>query len=168
MEARARILGHPIHQMLIVFPLGLLATSFFFDLASLFLPGKAAGLANASFLMIAAGVVGGLAAAVFGLIDWLAIPADTRAKAIGMWHGGANVTVVGLFAASWLLRRPAPAAPPAAALVLSGVAVVLALVAGWLGGELVNRLGVGIDDGAHLDAPSSLRGPATVRARDQG
>jgi hypothetical protein len=39
--------------------------------------------------------------------------------------------------------------------------VVLALVAGWLGGELVNRLGVGIDDGANLDAQSSLRGPAT-------
>lgn len=163
MEARARILGHPIHQMLIVFPLGLLATSFFFDLASRFLPTQAAGLAHASFLMIAAGVVGGLAAAVFGLIDWLAIPAGTRAKAIGMWHGGANVIVVGLFAASWLLRRPAPGAPPMAAIVLSGVAMVLALVAGWLGGELVNRLGVGIDDGAHLDAQSSLRGPATVK-----
>jgi len=160
MEARARFLGHPIHQMLIVFPLGLLATSFFFDLASCFLPAQAASLANASFLMIAAGVIGGLAAALFGLIDWLAIPADTRAKAIGLWHGGANVIVVGLFAASWLLRRPAPAAPPMAAIVLSGLAVVLALLAGWLGGELVNRLGVGIDDGAHLDAPSSLRGPA--------
>jgi uncharacterized membrane protein len=159
MEARARILGHPIHQMLIVFPLGLLATSFFFDLASRFLPAQAAGLASASFLMIAAGVIGGLAAALFGLIDWLAIPADTRAKLVGMWHGGANVLVVGLFAASWLLRKPSPSAPPTAAVVLSGVAVALALIAGWLGGELVNRLGVGIDDGANLDAPSSLRGP---------
>jgi hypothetical protein len=36
--------------------------------------------------------------------------------------------------------------------------LLLGAVAGWLGGELVDRLGVGVDDGAHLDAPSSLSG----------
>ncbi|MDQ3283393.1 MAG: DUF2231 domain-containing protein [Acidobacteriota bacterium] len=156
MEARAKILGHPIHQMLIPFPLGLLATSFFFDIAY-YVFGNAQ-LAIVAFWMILAGVIGGLAAAVFGLIDWLAIPAGTRAKAIGMWHGGGNVMVVALFIAGWFLRRPDPATPPIAAVVLSGVAVGLSLVTGWLGGELVDRLGVGVDDGAHLDAPSSLSG----------
>lgn len=156
MEARAKLLGHPIHQMLIVFPLGLLATSFFFDLIHVF--AHVEGMAIASFWMIAAGIIGGLAAAVFGLIDWLAIPDGTRAKAVGMWHGGGNVVVVGLFAASWLLRRPTPAAPPLAPIVLSAIAVALALVTGWLGGELVDRLGVGVDEAAHLNAPSSLRG----------
>jgi hypothetical protein len=39
---------------------------------------------------------------------------------------------------------------------LSFAGVLLALGTGWLGGELVARLGVGVDDGAHLDAPSSL------------
>jgi uncharacterized membrane protein len=163
-EARAKVLGHPIHQMLIVFPLGLLATSFFFDLIYLF--AHVDGLAAASFWMIAAGIIGGLVAAVFGLVDWLAIPAGTRAKAVGMWHGGGNVVVVGIFAASWLLRRPSPAAPPVVTIVLSGVAVAIALVTGWLGGELVDRLGVGVDDGAHVDAPSSLSGrPASDRVR---
>jgi hypothetical protein len=38
------------------------------------------------------------------------------------------------------------------------VALALGTVAAWLGGELVDRLGVGVDDGAHLDAPSSLSG----------
>ena len=42
------------------------------------------------------------------------------------------------------------------ALVLSFAGFVLAGVTGWLGGELVDRLGVGVDDGAHLDAPNSL------------
>lgn len=161
MEARAKLLGHPIHQMLIVFPLGLLATSFFFDLFYLFRGVQS--LASASFWMIAAGIIGGLAAAVFGLIDWLAIPSGTRAKAIGLWHGGGNVVVVVLFAASWILRRPAPAAPPTSAIILSALGVAIALVTGWLGGELVDRLGVGVDDGANLNAPSSLSGPAVGR-----
>lgn len=162
MEARAKILGHPIHQMLIVFPLGLLATSFFFDLARIFLHNDQFGVV--SQWMIFAGVIGGLVAAVFGLIDWLAIPNGTRAKNIGMLHGFGNVIVTGLFAASWFLRRPNPAEPPLVTVVLSAVAVCLALVTGWLGGELVDRLGVGVDDGAHLDAPSSLSGrPASDR-----
>jgi hypothetical protein len=43
--------------------------------------------------------------------------------------------------------------------------VALASVTAWLGGELVERLGVAVDDGAHLDAPSSLSGqPASAMA----
>ena len=156
MEAKAKLFGHPIHQMLIVFPLGLLAMSFFFDLGGL-ATGRP-GLGVAAYYMIAAGIISGLVAAVFGLIDWLAIPSGTRAKAIGLWHAGGNVVVLALFAASWWLRRGTAELPPTAAIVLSGLAVGLALVTGWLGGELVDRLGVGVDEGAHLNAPSSLSG----------
>ena len=160
MEARAKILGHPIHQMLIVFPLGLLATSFFFDIA--FLLSHENQLATVAFCMILAGVIGRLVATVFGLIDWLAIPAGTRAKAIGLWHGGGNVVVVVLFIASWFLRRPSPSEPATVAIILSAIGVGIALMTGWMGGELVGRLGVGVSEGAHLDAPSSLSGrPAT-------
>lgn len=131
MEARAKILGHPIHQMLIVFPLGLLATSFFFDLVGLVT--KNSQLFTVAFWMIIAGIIGGLAAAMFGLVDWLAIPSGTRAKAIGLWHGVGNVVVVALFAASWFLRRPDLPAPAMVTIVLSAIAVGLALVTGWLG-----------------------------------
>src|SRR5205823_9624826 len=94
--------------------------------------------------------------------DWLAIPSGTRAKAIGLWHGAGNVVVVLLFAGSWFLRRGTPNSPGTPALVLSFAGVALALVTGWLGGELVDRLGVGVDDGAHLDSPNSLsRRPAS-------
>jgi uncharacterized membrane protein len=62
-----------------------------------------------------------------------------------------------LFAISWLLRAGAESwAPNALALVCSFAAVVLAVATGWLGGELVERLGIGVDEGANLDAPSSL------------
>lgn len=155
-----RLLGHPIHQVLIVFPLGLLATATVFDIV---------GLASSnpewfriSFWMIAAGIIGGLMAAVFGLADWSSIPANTRAKQIGLLHGGGNVIVLSLFAASWFLRRPAPDTPSTGAFVLSFAGVLLVLLTAWLGGELVVRLGVGVDQGAHVNAPSSLSGrPAT-------
>ena len=157
MEARAKLLGHPIHQMLIVFPLGVLGMSLFFDLIGLATDRPT--LLQASFAMIAAGILTGLLAAVFGLIDFLAIPAGTRAKRLGALHGGGNVIVVVLFAASWLLRRSSPSAPGTLPIVLSAIAVALALVTGWLGGELVDRLSIGVDDGANPNAPSSLSGP---------
>ena len=157
MESRAKLFGHPIHQMLVVFPLGLLATAVVFDLVALAL---AQGYwSEIAYPMIAAGVVTGLLAAPFGAVDWLAIPSGTRAKRVGAIHGLGNVVVVLLFAGSWLMRRDAPAAPDQVALALSFVGGGIALITGWLGGELVDRLSVGVDDGAHVDAPSSLRTP---------
>jgi uncharacterized membrane protein len=166
MESRAKFLGHPVHPMLIVFPLGLLATAVIFDIVGLV--RGSTSLFMASYWMIAAGVIGGLLSAVFGLIDWLAIPSGTRAKAIGFWHGAGNVLVVALFAISWLLRRPNPTDPPSEALALSLIAVLIALVTGWLGGELVDRLGVGVDDGANLNAPNSLSSRPATAEKDTG
>jgi uncharacterized membrane protein len=159
MESRAKALGHPIHQMLIPFPFGLLATAVIFDIIYLLVgnPATANTMSLVAFWMIAAGIVGGLVAAPFGLIDYLAIPAGTRAKSVGLLHGVANLCVLILFALSLWMRYNAPAhQPPTTALVLSFAAFVIAGAAGWLGGELVTRLSVGMDDGAHLDAPNSL------------
>lgn len=163
MRDGAKLLGHPIHQMLIPFPLGVLGMSFFFDIG--WLISKSGSIGIVSYWMIFGGVIAGLIAAVFGFIDWLAIPSGTRAKFIGAWHGIGNVGVVLLFIGSWLLRRSDPEVPPIAAIVLSAIAVCTALVTGWLGGELVDRLAIGVDEGAHADAPSSLSGrPAHERA----
>ena len=154
MESRARLLGHPVHQMLIVFPLGLLGMAVIFDIIRLIF--GATGLASSSYHMIAAGVITGLLAAVFGFIDWLAIPSGTRAKRIGVWHAIGNVTIVVLFAISWWLRRGDPADPSTLAFVLGLVGLLLALAPTRQGGELVDRLGVGVYDNANVDAPSSL------------
>jgi len=157
----ARFLGHPIHQALIAFPLGLLGGAVLFDIVAIVISSP--GLLQASYYMIAAGVISGLVAAPFGLVDWLGIPSGTRAKFIGAVHGLGNVVVLVLFAASWLLRRPDAVGPSGSALGFSGAGLLLALVTGWLGGELVDRLGVGVDEGAHVNAPSSLSGrPAGV------
>ena len=167
MESRAKILGHPIHQMLIPFPFGLLGTAAIFDLVYLLWGNPT--MATVSYWMIAAGIIGGLVAAPFGLIDWMAIPQGTRARSVGAVHGLGNVLVLLLFAGSWWLRRdaaPTPYAPGTFALLLSFAGFALAGVTGWLGGELVDRLSVGVDDGAHVNAPSSLTDrPASEQAR---
>jgi uncharacterized membrane protein len=168
MESKFRILGHGAHPILIVFPLGLLATAAIFDI--IYLIRGNPQWTVLSFWLIAAGVIGGLVAAVPGLVDWYYIPSETRAKSVGLIHGIGNVVVVGLFGASWLLRRKVggpgvfdqAGAPTSAALVLSFAGVLLALFTGWLGGELVERLGIAIHPGAHPNAPNSLSGrPAT-------
>jgi uncharacterized membrane protein len=158
--------------MLIPFPFGLLSTAVIFDIVYLFVsdPTTETTLSVVSFWMIAAGIIGGLIAAPFGLIDYLAIPQGTRAKSVGLLHGVGNVFVLILFAVSLWLRYSAPAIvlthqPTTVALVLSFAAFVLAGATGWLGGELVDRLGVGVDDGANLDAPNSLTTSSAHGAR---
>jgi uncharacterized membrane protein len=148
--------------MLIVFPLGLLATGVAFDIVGLVQGDSSWYLI--SYWLIASGIIGGLLAAVFGLIDWIGIPSGTQAKRIGLLHGGTNAVVVLLFIVSWFMRASAANSPSSGALTLSFIGVALALVGGWLGGELVDRLGIGVDEGAHPDAPSSLSNrPAAER-----
>jgi uncharacterized membrane protein len=154
MESKVKFAGHPVHPMLIVFPLGLLSTAVIFDIVYL-ISGNSQWTVVA-YYMIGAGIIGGLAAAVFGWLDWVAIPSGTRARRIGLWHGVGNVVVLALFILSWVLRRETVEVPPTGAIVAGLSAVVIAVVTAWLGGELVDRLGVGVDDGAHLDSPSSL------------
>jgi len=156
MEARAKLFGYSIHQMLIVLPLGLLVGAIIFDIVSFIAGGMQ--WRTVSYWLIALGVLSGLLAAVFGFADWTKIPAGTRAKRVGSAHGLGNVVVVGLFIISWFLRGGPTHQPTALAYILSFVGGGIALVTGWLGGELVDRLGVGVDDGASLDAPSSLSG----------
>jgi uncharacterized membrane protein len=155
MESRIQMFGHALHPILIVFPLGLLATAVIFDVVYLVAENSAMG--TVAYWMVVAGVIGGLAAGLLGWLDWLAIPPGTRAKRIGLLHGLGNVVVLLLFVGSWWFRRGDPlGAPDTIALVLSFAGAGLALLTGWLGGELVQRLGVSVHTGAHLNASSSL------------
>ena len=106
MDSRAKLLGHPIHQMLIVFPLGLLITAVIFDIV--YFATDAPGFATVAYWNILGGIIGGLLAGIFGFIDWLAIPQGTRAKRIGMMHGIGNVVVLVLFIVAWALRSDDP------------------------------------------------------------
>ena len=155
MDARAKFLGHHIHPILIVFPLGLLSTAVIFEIIYYVTGGRT--FADTAYWMMISGVVGGVVAALFGWIDWSAIPRGTRAKSVGLMHGGANATALLLFFISWYLRHSGQTTEPTIlASVLAFAGFGLAGVGGWLGGELVERLGIGVHPGANPDAPSSL------------
>lgn len=154
MKAKARFLGHPIHQMLIVFPLGLLGTAIVFDV--IFLVTQELTMANVAYWMISAGLIGALLAIPFGIVDYTKIPPRTRAKRIGLLHGLGNGIVSMFFVLSWLLRGP-DIEPSGLAMACSFAGLALALITAWLGGELVSRLGIGVYNDASPNAVSSLK-----------
>lgn len=158
MESRAKFLGHPVHQMLIPIPAGLFIVAAVLDICDTFI--DASWIPTVTFWNIALGVIAALVAAVFGFADWTKIPSGTRAKRVGSFHGLGNLIAVVLFATSAYLRIGLPQYQgTGVTLALEVVAFALLGVTAWLGGELVDRMGVGVDDGAHLDAPNSLRAP---------
>jgi uncharacterized membrane protein len=154
MESKAKIFGHAIHPILIVFPLGLLGTAAIFD--AIYLATLNRTWSTVSFWMIVAGLIGGLVAALFGLIDWVNIPANTRAKSIGLYHAIVMDVALILFAVGLYLRWSTPEVPPTIATVCSFAGLACALIGGWFGGELVERLGVSVFPEANLNAPNSL------------
>ncbi len=155
MRSHARLLGHPIHQMLVPIPLGMFFVGVALDIAQRFLGTN--WIPTVSFWDLSIGVAAALIAAIFGVVDLIAIPDNTRAKRVGALHAIGNVIVVSCVAVALLIRYERALSPaPGLALALEVAALLLASVTGWLGGELVDRLGVGVEDNANLDAPSSL------------
>ena len=158
MRSKVEVAGHALHPMLVAFPLGLLGTSVVWDICAL--ATHRAQWGTIAYWSIVAGIVSGLCAAIPGFVDWLSIPAGTRAKAIGVYHLVLNVVVLTLFAVSLAARHAAPEGYPLAGFgrMLPGwIGVALAVVSAWLGGELVETLGISVREDANPDAPSSLR-----------
>lgn len=153
MNRSVRFLGHPVHQMLVVFPAGLLLTAFLVDAWYLVWPN--AELARLNHWLLPLGLAAGAAAAPFGFLDWRRLPHPSRARRVGAFHGLGNALALLLFLASWLMREEG-AATPWTALLASLAAGGLMLITAWLGGELVSRLGVGVYEDAHTDASNSL------------
>jgi uncharacterized membrane protein len=143
--------------MLVVVPLGLFIGAVVFD--AIYLWRGSPTIATVGYWNIAGGILGGLLAAVFGLIDWLAIPAGTRAKRIGLWHASSNViAILGFAGVLWTRYSSGHLATTSGLFTIEVIALLVGAIGGWLGGELVDRLGVGVDTGANLDAPNSISG----------
>ncbi len=156
MKSRAGIAGHPIHPMLVPFPIALWIFSLASDFIYLFGFGGPVWKDIALYTIVA-GVGGGLAAAVPGYLDYRGITEPLTAK-IAERHMIINVSLVVLFSINVLLRLstgPHAIAP----VVLSVVGVAGLAISGWLGGELVYVKGVGVQD---RQLPS--KAPAKQRA----
>lgn len=154
MQTRATVARHPLHPMLVVFPLGLWLTGVAFDITTLVTGGPTPRLV--AFYLIAAGIPGALLAAVPGFIDYISLPG--RTGRVATWHMGLMLAALAVFLASFLLRTrwgeswvPGGSTLPQA---LSIAGAVVLIVSGWLGGHLVYVHRVGVDEGpARRDEP---------------
>jgi uncharacterized membrane protein len=141
-RSTAKIGGHPIHPMLIPFPIvcfiGVLVTDI------VFLNNHVHGWATASRYLLAIGIVMGLLAALAGLTDFFGDKRIQGSDAIK--HMLANVTAVVLEIINFFVRLHTDAPIGGIGIVLSVIVVLILLYSGWKGGDLVFRHGIGVRD----------------------
>ncbi|CAN5720792.1 DUF2231 domain-containing protein [soil metagenome] len=145
MSSKASIAGHPVHPMLISFPLALWTTSFVAD--GIYYLWHNSSLLLISKFLLAAGCLGAIAAAIPGIIDWSAIR-NSKVKGIANWHALLNVVALIIFGTSLFLRMKVGAPWVNYSLkipfLLSLGGVILISISGWLGGALSFEHGVGV------------------------
>jgi uncharacterized membrane protein len=141
MKTKAGIAGHPLHPMLVVFPIGLWVFSFAADL--IYVSTHNTTWVAIAYYAIAGGIIGALAAAVPGAIDLYSITRG-QTRRTGVWHMLINLTVLVLFAVNFW-QRSYTRELTSGLIWLSGISVALLAVSGWLGGEMVYRQGVAVE-----------------------
>jgi uncharacterized membrane protein len=147
--------GHPFHPMLVTLPIGAWLCSVVFDVAS-HVATEGAPLATGARWLLAVGVLGALAAAAVGFLDFFLIPAGTHAHRVALTHMVLNLTVTVAFALDFVWRLGDHAqATPVGPMVLSIVALAVLGFSGALGGELAYRYGIRV--AAESDQSAGLR-----------
>ena len=147
MASPASLGRHPVHPMLIPFPIALWVFSLIADGVYLW-RGNPVWRDYIAFYTLGGGIIGGAMAAVPGFIDWLSLK-DREVVKIANWHARLNVTALLIFAASFYMRTTSGAGLVSGSytipVALSVVGVILIAISGWLGGELVFKHGVAVN-----------------------
>lgn len=142
--------GHPVHPILVTVPIGAWTMAFVFDLVSRS-AGEPEVFAKGAFWLIGFGVLGALAASVFGLMDFRTIPKGTAAFKTAVTHLLLNDVAMALFAVNFLLRRSHlddSSGTPVSLIVLTAVTLAVLGISGYLGGKLSYTYGVRVVDDA--------------------
>jgi uncharacterized membrane protein/nitrite reductase/ring-hydroxylating ferredoxin subunit len=144
MKSKAHFKGHPLHPMLIAFPIAFLVGALVAD--AVWLLGDWPNASRTGAYLSVAAVASGLIAAIPGLIDYLGvIPPRSSAKSRATWHLIVNVAALSCFAVAWAFRDWSSFQPSYAVLGLEVAGVVLITCGGWLGGTLVYRNQIAVD-----------------------
>jgi uncharacterized membrane protein/nitrite reductase/ring-hydroxylating ferredoxin subunit len=144
MRSRAQVFDHPMHPMLVAFPIGLWVTSFIFDLIGI--ASDKPGFWFVGFYAAIAGCVGAVLAALPGAIDWFSVvPPNSSAKKRGGIHALLNLTVLAIFIFVAAHRGSPDMKPDGISIVGSLIGVAILAYSGWLGGTLVYRNQIGVD-----------------------
>lgn len=145
MASKASILGHPVHPMIIPFPFALWTFSLVADVIYIWFDRSNWGVV--AFYTLAGGLLGGIVAAIPGVIDWLAIK-DKEVARIASWHARLNIVAILIFAVDfylrWNNRGQIPNDRISLPFILSLLGVILISISGWLGGDLSYKHGVGV------------------------
>jgi uncharacterized membrane protein len=165
MYSKVKIFGHPIHPMLVAYPIAFYTATFVAYLIYQ-LGGQQQFWLRAGIAANVAGVVMAVLAALPGLLDWaLGIPSQHPAKATGLRHMICNVAALILFivaliveAGKWSATQPSAVAP----LILSLIGVILTIAAGFYGWTLIQDHHVGIAEST-AEAPAAADSEATAK-----
>ena len=144
MRSKANFKGHPLHPILVAFPIAFLCGGLVFDLIGRL--GSWPSVWKAGAYLSVAAIVSGLAAAVPGFIDYLyTVPPNSSARKRATYHMLVNVAALAAFALGWAFRDGGLLKPGWGTLVLEAAGVLLVTAGGWLGGTLVYRNQIGVD-----------------------
>lgn len=144
MRSRVAIKSHPVHPMLVAFPIALWVMAFIFNIIGVLRDSR--GLWSAGFDCVVAGCVTAVLAAVPGAIDWLTVvPPRSSAKSRGLLHGSLNVLALLLFIYAAARQGEPSVEPDHVVLLVMALGVVTLGISGWLGGTLVYRNQIGVD-----------------------
>lgn len=144
MRSRASISSHPLHPLFVAFPIGLLVTSFIFDLIARW--QNMPSLAAAAWYCVIAGLIGATIAAIPGLIDLFSVvPPNSSARSRGYRHAILNGLMMVAFIADAAYRGGPGVMADNTSLILSACGVVLIGISGWLGATLVYRNQIAVD-----------------------
>src|SRR6266542_2113921 len=142
MRSNANFKSHPIHPMLIVFPIAFFIGTFIFDILGIVTDHNI--YYAVSYYMQLSGIIGGLLAAIPGAVDYFkTVPPNSSGKKRATQHALLNITNLVLFFIAWLLKGNN--INPYVILILETAGIVLLSIAGWLGGTLVYRNQIGVD-----------------------
>ncbi len=142
MQGKATFRGHPIHLMLVSFPVAFWSGAVATDIIGARSPDPF--WFRMSVTLIAMGLLGGVAAAIFGYVDYLTVPMSRRAKRIATTHFVASLATLAVYGLAFVLRRTDAASLPG--IIASYAGAVVLFFGGYFGSELANRYRVGIAD----------------------
>jgi nitrite reductase/ring-hydroxylating ferredoxin subunit/uncharacterized membrane protein len=144
MKSRASFRSHPLHPMLIPFPIAFLVGALLADLGGYLLEGT--DLHVVAWYLLAAGLAAGVIAALPGVVDYVyTVPPDSSARTRATRHALVNSSALLVFALAWWLRGSPGVVPEPVLLGLMAIGALLLGIGGWMGGTLVYRNQIGVD-----------------------
>ncbi len=160
-DSQTKVGGHPVHPMLVIYPIALITLAVVTDIV--LFSTDAARWSDFSVWLLVFGIGGGAIAAGAGWLDWLGLPKGSRAKTIGLYHAGVNNAALLLAGISLLLRVLDDNETSLLRFLLLLLAVGAIGIGGYLGGELIYKLGVAVDRQAFDAASAQTTELETVR-----